>query len=49
MKSRKIDGKTDNVTLYHMHNSEWSKNYILNEMKQNEKLSFGYINYCPYI
>ena len=49
MKSRKIDGKTDNVTLYHMHNSEWSKNYILNEMKQNEKLSYGYINYCPYI
>ena len=49
MNSRKIDGKTDNVTLYHMHNSEWSKNYILNEMKQNEKLSYGYINYCPYI
>ena len=49
MNSRKIDGKTDNVSLYHMHNSEWSKNYILNEMKQNEKLSYGYINYCPYI
>ena len=49
MTSRKIDGKTDNVSLYHMHNKEWSQNHILKEMKQNEKLSYGYINYCPYI
>jgi hypothetical protein len=36
MKTQKNNGHTDAVRLYHLHNSEWKNNYILNEMKKKE-------------